>query len=383
MRPGRTITRIIVPLGFALVLYASGGAHLVAAQTGTGSNQRACLNGSGQACQELGLTEYRARNYVDALRWFKRGCDASYMLSCTMVGHSLRELGKGKEARNAFAYACREGRAYAEGSRDACLYAGLLAKDDGELELAREFFRYGCEHGQYGEVCYYAGLSEKEAGNDEAAERIWRDYCKHGGDYIHCAELSLEWCKQGDEMACWARGRVDAALAIAGCLREQRPRPPSSDKRPRIVTTNGQSQLVLPDSFLRAVKRDYPTLRIPENRDMTGFWKYLKDEGAHFPFLAWGFFNDDNLTDIVIILVSDTHWKWAIYHQKPDGDFEYAYPTFFTGLISNKEVGGPQDELLSKACRRRLDVVVSSRLEVSSSVTFWEDGEYRAISSGE
>lgn len=101
---------------------------------------------------------------------------------------------------------------------------------------------------------------------------------------------------------------------------------------PKIVTMHGMSSIVLPKAFLSAIRRDYPGLRVPIEKDITGHWK-LAIAGPH-PYICWGDYDDNKLTDIAVILVSDTQWAFAIYHQHKDGLFILAYPKTSTNLIA-------------------------------------------------
>lgn len=176
----------------------------------------------------------------------------------------------------------------------------------------------------------------------------------------------------------------------------------ADDLKPRWISKKS-GRVELPANFLKAVKSDYPSLRVPTGKDITGIWK----EG--FSFAAWSDFSGDGLTDIAIILVSGAHQKQVIYHQNKDGSFVYAHPVSFKGLQSNKELGSPQqmyvqvhssedvwlvrretNEMDAKGYRSQKeerywikhDGVIFGIYESGFSLTYWHDGKYRTLGSG-
>ena len=176
-----------------------------------------------------------------------------------------------------------------------------------------------------------------------------------------------------------------------------------ADLKPEWIFDGTKGRVSFPSSFVEAAKKDYPTLRLPIKKDIVGYW-----QDGH-PYAAWSDFNGDKLTDIAIILVSETHHKIAIYHQTKEGSFVYAHPTSFRGLISNKEVGPPQDtyvavhfydsawfdrrenyEMDTKGYRSQTetrywiehDGVVFGTYESGLHLTYWHDGKYLTLGSG-
>ena len=177
----------------------------------------------------------------------------------------------------------------------------------------------------------------------------------------------------------------------------------AGDLMPKLVSDGKSGRVEFPASFIKAVKADYPSLRVPIGKDITGNWKQ-----GH-PYAAWSDFNGDSLTDIAIILVSDTHQKQAIYHQTNDGSYVYADPIDFRGMQINKEIGPPQDgyvqlhpydsawlvrretdEMDTKGYRSykearywvKYDGVIFGTYESEFSLTYWHDGKYRTLGSG-
>jgi hypothetical protein len=175
------------------------------------------------------------------------------------------------------------------------------------------------------------------------------------------------------------------------------------DLKPVWIFDGTKGHVNFPPSFVEATKNDYPSLRLPTKKDIIGYWQ------VGHPYAAWSDFNGDKLTDIAIILVSETHHKIAIYHQPKEGTFVYAYPASFRGLISNNEVGPPQDyyvgvhlydsawfyrrenyEMDTKGYRSQTetrywiknDGVVFGTYESGLYLTYWHNGKYLSLGSG-
>jgi len=83
---------------------------------------------------------------------------------------------------------------------------------------------------------------------------------------------------------------------------------------PMIVENDGQSSVKLPKPLQDLIKIEYPKMRVPARKDMIDNWA-LRTEGPA-PYICWGDFNGDNLTDVALFLLSDSnYWMFVIYHQ--------------------------------------------------------------------
>jgi len=161
----------------------------------------------------------------------------------------------------------------------------------------------------------------------------------------------------------------------------------------------------LPNTFISAIKHDYPTLRLPKSKDMKGYWTNYVIENA--PYITSGDYNCDGRSDIAVILVSDTNeWSFAIYHGQADGQYIQGYPEKSFTTISGKD-NLPTTHAISTQERQtpwqysateagpgyqaehtetytfKCDAVQFDTFELSSSAIYWDGKKYEEISYGE
>lgn len=87
---------------------------------------------------------------------------------------------------------------------------------------------------------------------------------------------------------------------------------------PQIVIKDGQEVLLLPDNLLESIKANFPVFHVPTTSDMKDQWVSRKMPNS-LPFVVWGNFNGDGLTDVAIILLSENQWKFIIFHRNDQG----------------------------------------------------------------
>ncbi len=165
---------------------------------------------------------------------------------------------------------------------------------------------------------------------------------------------------------------------------------------PNIVMQDGQQVLLLPDKFKDFIKTAFPAFRIPEQEDLIGLWAtYI------FPFVRWGDFNGDGLTDIAVIIINDQAYKALIAHKTTDDyeiglmiderDFDPPEKLGGTsgpqGLSLDRMVKDKQYQFGSNASYARGSVMFSHPLdsvgftldEREMTIFFWENGKYEEL----
>jgi hypothetical protein len=162
---------------------------------------------------------------------------------------------------------------------------------------------------------------------------------------------------------------------------------------PQIVIKDGQETLVLPNSLTESIKTNFPGFRGPTASDMSGPWVSEKMSGL-FPFIAWGDFNGDGLTDVAIILISDKQWKFIIFHGKSQG----YVPAYEKGGIINEhsakiqfpqqvtirtvkkgEGWAPEGGDIPTEYKHEFDAIAFSiygKMQLYLSLIYWDNGKY-------
>jgi hypothetical protein len=161
----------------------------------------------------------------------------------------------------------------------------------------------------------------------------------------------------------------------------------AADTSPQVILEDGEVAVRLPEQFLNKIKKDFPSLRVPSGSDLFDIWE--SRIGGEHPYVCWGDFNGDKLTDIAIYLVSDTHWKFAIYHQEETGDFAYVYPKEFPGLMKDGVAQRwfiftlSKNEKADISKKIKYDAIKQTLLEAPGSIILYlENGKYEEIEYG-
>jgi len=173
-----------------------------------------------------------------------------------------------------------------------------------------------------------------------------------------------------------------------------------ASEEPRSITENGEVKIILPETLLEAFKKDYPSLRVPEKKDLIGTW--MSRYSWPPAFVCWGDFNGDQITDYAIYLVSDTHYAFSIYHGEKNHSYARVYP--YNSYLQKKEdfswvylhlfpkgkqwkVSRTEEEPgYSLTTDRQYifdnDAVEWGLVERSSGVLYWSNGKYETIEYG-
>jgi hypothetical protein len=89
---------------------------------------------------------------------------------------------------------------------------------------------------------------------------------------------------------------------------------------PQVADKGQGKEVVLPAPLLEAVHAAFPEARVPKSSDCAGAWS--KRAGKALPFVAWGDFTDDGLTDVAVILVgAETKWAIVMFNQARGGKY--------------------------------------------------------------
>lgn len=172
----------------------------------------------------------------------------------------------------------------------------------------------------------------------------------------------------------------------------------SKSQEPSIVQRNGKDILLLPRTFLAHIKAQFPKLRLPGSGDITGAW-LLHQQAGSLPYITWGDFNGDEMTDLAVILISEKTWKFVVLHKTREG-----YVSAFSipagdeeGQIGRSDalIQFPQDMVIGTLKRGEKKVINIEQQtfeykfdfdaitflvdERSYSLFFWKDGKYESI----
>lgn len=98
---------------------------------------------------------------------------------------------------------------------------------------------------------------------------------------------------------------------------------------PRIVLDGGYFRLRLPQALELEMKRLFPSYRLPEKQDFAGDLRPLFG-AERLPYAVWGDFNEDGLTDVVLILKEENkdksesiqRTKLISFHQTREGRYD-------------------------------------------------------------
>jgi len=91
----------------------------------------------------------------------------------------------------------------------------------------------------------------------------------------------------------------------------------------------------LPPGLQAAISANFPAYRIPEAKDITGYWTLDKKLGVA-SFVCRGDFNGDGLEDAAIILIDEHDWRFVIFEKDSEGKYR---PGFVARAKTKEEEG--------------------------------------------
>ncbi len=90
---------------------------------------------------------------------------------------------------------------------------------------------------------------------------------------------------------------------------------------PAMVPQNGREAVSLPPPLVQKIMTIYPGFRVPGQPDLAGAWSKEAKPGS-LPFITWGDYTGDGLTDVAVILLGDSAWKLVVFHQAQSGNYD-------------------------------------------------------------
>jgi len=136
----------------------------------------------------------------------------------------------------------------------------------------------------------------------------------------------------------WKLGMIAAGILIGGS--------------PCAFPQNRPSErAAIPSGLKQAVKADFPSYRLPEERDVTEAWVVRKPNSS---FLCFSDFNGDGIEDAAVILIGEHEWRFVVFEQDKSGEYR---PAFIARPKTKEELGrywtneillAPQQMLLRK-----------------------------------
>jgi hypothetical protein len=165
---------------------------------------------------------------------------------------------------------------------------------------------------------------------------------------------------------------------------------------PMVVRSGSGWQVVVPERLSEAIKKNFPQFHLPMRSDLTGGWAGGETSGR-FPFITWGDFNGDGLTDIAVVLLNDKEWKFAIFHRQPDDSYGLGHSAGgLFGSGENASVTSPQDISLlrvKKGVEHKVqaggqtftytfdtDAIQMGVNESGLYIIYWKNGKYEELS---
>lgn len=107
---------------------------------------------------------------------------------------------------------------------------------------------------------------------------------------------------------------------------------------------NQSASNLLPQALQPSIRADFPSYRIPEEKDLTNAWATSPQGSAAPPFFCRGDFNGDGFEDVAIVLIGESGWRFVIFEQTKEGQYR---PAFVARQKSKQELGRyAEDEFL-------------------------------------
>jgi len=161
---------------------------------------------------------------------------------------------------------------------------------------------------------------------------------------------------------------------------------------------------LVPTRLKESVKANFPSYRVPEEKDITAGWVVDRKQGIS-SFLCLGDFNGDGIEDAAIILIDEQTWRLVVFEQDKAGKYR---PAFVARPKTKQELGKyweneilltPQQILLRKVHKGETwapeagDDPHLGRLEVDAialttkpkpnadfaSLVIWKGGKYQQV----
>jgi len=168
----------------------------------------------------------------------------------------------------------------------------------------------------------------------------------------------------------------------------------AEDLKSKKSKNNSELPLEVPELLKSSIASLYPGFRIPNQKDMVKQWGGQARAGI-FDFIEWGDFNGDGLTDVALILLSDTKSKLTILHQGKDGyvsayeddapiDNEHVPQSYYIDLVKKGRTLH-LEECTEEGCKPititpENDCIMTGQYEASGSIMCYSaDGEYRDV----
>ncbi len=90
---------------------------------------------------------------------------------------------------------------------------------------------------------------------------------------------------------------------------------------PAVVVENSERTLLIPKDLMAVIREEFPEMRIPVREDVRGYWREVQGE-LPFPYITWGDYTLNGLTDVTIILLGESEWNLVTFHQSSNRKYE-------------------------------------------------------------
>jgi hypothetical protein len=157
-----------------------------------------------------------------------------------------------------------------------------------------------------------------------------------------------------------------------------------TDLTPRIDTSQGAPRLILPPQLLVEMQHSFPGYRVPGDKERIREWA----QSDKFPYVVWGDFDGNGLTDLVLILLSDERWALAVFHQQKGerySSLSLLSIRLFPPAEDDQRIQARSLSVLKKnteTLKFPADAFVLTFIDRSMTFFHWSNGEYKKIVQG-